>query len=551
MSKPVCLDRRLKGLSKRLHDLVIIGGGITGAGIARQAAAAGLSTLLFDAEDFASGTSSRSTKLIHGGLRYLAMLDFALVREAALERKSVYAMAPHLAEPLDMLVPVSSGFERLKLGVGLSLYERLGQVEDADRRRYLVGSQLSALEPEFKASAFKGAYAYREYLTDDARLVLATLRAAVHSGASVANHAQVIGVRRQGERFRVRVRDRLSGNEIEIRTRAVINAAGPWAERVLDEVGMADGGEEPRLHLSKGVHIAVPHARLPVRNMIYVPAPDGRVLFVIPRGAVTYIGTTDTSHDGGPEVWPSVTGEDIDYLLKPVTQVLRGPKLDRSDVVATWAGLRPLIHQPGKSAREMSRKDEIWVHEDGVITIAGGKLTAFRKMADDVLKQVATQLAEDVTMSDPLAPLPGGEFEAAFDLGAEAGRIAARYQLDERSSTRLVRLYGSEVEAVLGDDPQPISPSVFREEIEWAVRTESARSLEDLIYRRLRIGWYEPDELAEVIPEASERMAAMLDWSAADQSEQRLALEERLAADLAAVPSGAESEMIEPGERAA
>ncbi len=531
--RPV-LARDLTAFEDSEFDLVVIGGGITGAGIARHAAAVGLKVALFEAEDFASGTSSRSTKLIHGGLRYLAMGDFALVREGALERKSVHAMAPHLAEPVTMVVPVSGWIERLKFKVGLSLYEALGRVASGDRHRTWNAAELAAAEPGMVADKFPFAFAYREYLTDDARLVLATLRAAVASGAIVANHARVSALQVQGDGYLISVDDSLAGAALEVQARCVVNAAGPWAEQLLSGSRPVDA---PRLHLSKGVHIGVSRERLPLNHMVFMQTDDNRTIFAIPRGQVTYVGTTDTSHEGGPEWWPKVEVADIEYLLKPLHNYFAGEPLQLSDVVSSWAGLRPLIHEPGKSAREMSRKDEVWRSDNGMITIAGGKLTGFRKMAEDVMQKVGETLKCDVRLDAPLAPLPGGNFgEAPFDMNAQIDKIATRYQLDGAAAHRLVRLYGTEVEKVLGTSPTPVTPTVFVEEIDWGVSTDGARALEDLIYRRLRTAWYEPGELVELLPAATERMAELLGWDASQQQQQRIMTEERLAADLSAVP---------------
>jgi glycerol-3-phosphate dehydrogenase len=534
MSDLPVLARDLAAFEGVEFDLVVIGGGITGAGIARHAAAIGLRVALFEAEDFASGTSSRSTKLIHGGLRYLAMGDFALVREGALERKSVHAMAPHLAEPVTMVVPVAGWLERLKFKVGLSLYEALGNVAATDRHRTWNATELAAAEPSMIADKFPFAFAYREYLTDDARLVLATLRAAVAKGAIVANHARVSALHVQDEGYLIFVDDGLAGDALEVRARCVVNAAGPWAEQLLSGSRPADA---PRLHLSKGVHIGVSRERLPLNNMVFMETDDKRTIFAIPRGQVTYIGTTDTSHEGDPEWWPTVEVADIEYLLKPLHNYFGGEPLVLADVVSSWAGLRPLIHEPGKAAKEMSRKDEVWRSENGMITIAGGKLTGFRKMAEDVMHKVGETLKCDVRLEAPLAPLPGGDFGAtAFDMNAQIERIATRYQLDPAAAHRLVRLYGTEVEQMLGTAPTPVTPTVFMEEIDWAVATDGARELEDLIYRRLRTAWYEPGELVELLPAATERMAELLGWDVSRQQQQRIKTEERLAADLSAVP---------------
>lgn len=561
------LERCLGSLQAKTFDLAIVGGGITGAGIARHASAAGLSVVVLEASDFASGTSSKSTKLIHGGLRYLAMGDIKLVREAALERKSVHQMAPHLAEPVSMVMPLRNRWQWLKFKVGLSVYEALGGVAAGDRHQGWNAAELGESEPALRTADFPHTWAYREYLTDDARLVLAALRAASSNGAECANYVRVESIEARRGQYFLYSRDQLDDAELTIRCRCVVNAAGPWAEQVLDgkvaklavpnqgipnqasgNVSNAEQAQDtssdphPRLHLSKGVHIAVPRARLPINNMIFMDTHDNRVIFAIPKGQVTYIGTTDTTYEPGPDRWPPVTDEDIQYLLAPLADYFAGEPLTAADVVSTWAGLRPLIHETGKAAKEMSRKEEVWVSKNGVITIAGGKLTGFRLMAEEVMEQVGKHLQRDVELQAPLATLPGGDFSSDSEvftpvsLDAEIARIGARYQVDDDAAGRLVRLYGTEVEDVLGESPRAVSGSVFAEEVDWAIETDGAISLEDVIYRRLRSVWYEPAELAELLPAVADRMAGRLDWSAKEQQRQRIAVEERIAFDLAAVP---------------
>lgn len=523
---PARLARRTASeLADEIFDLAVIGGGITGAGIARHAAASGLRTVLLEADDFASGTSSRSTKLIHGGLRYLAMGDFALVREGALERKSLRVMAPHLTEPRWMLVPARSRAERLKLHLGIGLYERLGAVERADRHRRRNAGDLAAAEPLLRRDRTPWACVYREYLTDDARLVLATLRAAAALGAETCNYARVVAVRPGPRDCSVALRDGRAGRECELRARCVVNASGPWVE----ELSPPAPEQRPRIHLSKGVHAVLDRARLPIRHMVMMTAADGRPVFAIARGAVTYLGTTDTSHRGGPCHWPAVTAEDVGYLLTTANAHFAVEPLTAADVRATWAGLRPLIHQPGKAPKEMSRRDEIWRH-GRVVTIAGGKLTGFRRMAEAVMAAVAAVLERDVTMPDPLAPLPGGELG---DVAAAVQRLARQHALDPATAERLVRLYGSEAEQVLGAAPQPLTTSTFAGELDWAVTVEGASTLEDVVYRRLRAAWFLPDEVETLLQPAAARLAVRFGWSEIETAGQLARVRERLAGELA------------------
>ncbi|MEM1432676.1 MAG: glycerol-3-phosphate dehydrogenase/oxidase [Pseudomonadota bacterium] len=522
--------RDLAAVAGRRFDLVVIGGGITGAGVARHAALAGLSVLLVEAADFGSGTSSRSTKLIHGGLRYLAMGDFGLVREAALERKIVHEIAPHLAERRWMILPTRSRLDWLKYGAAVKLYELLGDVA-SDDRYHRSNPEPRALEPTLDWERFPRARVYREYLTDDARLVLATLRSAVKHSATVLNYVRANGVRTltDAEGYEIELVDQLGVRApFSVSCRAVVNAAGPWAESLLPE-----RAGPSRLRLSKGVHIVLPRTKLPVEHLVMIGTDDGRLLFVIGRGRYTYIGTTDTPYDKPPQTWPEVTADDVAYLLKPLAEYFPAHPVTSADVVGSWAGLRPLVNEPGKAPKEMSRKDEIW-QQDGFITIAGGKLTGFRRMAEEVMTAVGDWLDHDVAISTASEALCGGDLAVLGCANTDAlvDRVARHYQQPQVVATRLVRLYGAEVFAVLGDHPEPVSASLFASEVDWAVRMEGAQTLTDLVYRRLQAAWFQPDELREALPRIADRMADRLGWSTATRDANLAAAEARLAEDL-------------------
>lgn len=524
------LDRSatLARLQTGPFDLLVVGGGITGAGIARDAALRGLSVALVEAQDFAAGTSNRSSKLIHGGLRYLAMGDVALVRETALERKAVYAMAPHLAEPCWMTVPARSRASLLKFMTGITAYEKLGAVEKRDVHRNLNAAELARFEPHLDASVHPWACVYREYLTDDARLVLATLRAATAAGAEVASRLRVESLLRDGERvIGVQARCGLTDETVEVRATTVVNATGPWAETVAQLEAERAEGEPSRLHLSKGVHVVVPAAKLPIRNLIVMNMPDKRSIFAIPRGDTVYLGTTDTSYHGDRWLWPEIDRDDVTYLLEPITRYFDVPALAPEDVVAAWSGLRPLIAQPGKAAKEMSRKDEIWTGAGGMLTIAGGKLTGFRKMAEQVMDAVAKARGITLPPAPGPTPLPGGDFDG--DLDALAARLPGAGNLGAACAQRLVRMYGSEAPDVLALGAEPLVPGgeLVLGEVDWSVRNEAAFDLEDLIYRRTRAAWYSPAERDAVLAPAAARMGALLGWSDAQREAQVRAVQAR------------------------
>ncbi len=521
----------LDALEREHFDCVVVGGGITGAGVAREAAMRGLRVALLEARDFASGTSSRSSKLIHGGLRYLAMGDIALVRDTALERKRIFAIAPHLAERRWMLVPARSYAGLLKFRAGLATYEKLGAVEEPDRHRNWDAADLAREEPVLRRDRFPYACVYREYLTDDARLVLANLRDAVRHGAVVLNHAPVEVITIEAERAAgVVARCSKSGRSVRVRARCVVNAAGPWVEAVRR---LEEPGAPAWLHLSKGVHVAVPASRLPLRQIAILGTADKRSIFAIPRGDVVYLGTTDTSYGHGADPEPPVMREDAAYLLEPLPRYFDTAPIQLTDCVTAWAGLRPLLAEPGKAPAELSRRDEIALSSSGVVTIAGGKLTGYRKMGVEVVARVAEVLGRSLAAADDEAtPLPGGDFDG--DLDALAASVARATGVEARISARLVRLYGSETEAVIARGREPLVPgaAVLAGEVEWAIDVEGALDALDVVYRRTRAALYDPDARAALAEPVAQQMALRLGWSIEHTAEQTRAVRERLTTDL-------------------
>jgi len=455
-ARSATLDR----LERESFDCAVIGGGISGAGVAREASLRGLSVALLEAEDFASGTSSRSSKLIHGGLRYLAMGDVSLVRTTALERKQIFRLAPHLAERRWMVVPVQSYAGLLKMRAGITVYEKLGAVELPDLHQNWGVSEIEREEPAIDVSVYKRACAYREYLTDDAHLVLANLRSAAGLGAAALNHARVEAIVQAGGRAAgVEAVCRLSGRRVRVRARCVINAAGPWVEAVRR---LESPAAPPLLHLSKGVHIVVTAERLPVRNLLFLSTQDRRSIFVIRRGPCVVIGTTDTSYRQGADVWPEITREDVEYLLEPPGRYLRGETLGAGDVIGAWAGLRPLIAQPGKKPSEISRRDEVLVGPAGVVTMAGGKLTGYRPLARETVEraaEVGSLRIAPAAREDP--PLPGGDFDG--DLAALESALMRETGVSAVAAARLARLHGSEARELARARPRWLPrPSAWR-----------------------------------------------------------------------------------------
>lgn len=526
------LDRAriLDRLEREAFDCVVIGGGITGAGVAREAARRGLSVALLEGEDFAAGTSSRSSKLIHGGLRYLAMGDVRLVRETALERKHIHRLAPHLAEPRWMLVPSRSRAGMLKVRAGVRAYEALGAVEQGDLHQNWSPGEIEREEPLLRRSACRYVCAYREYLTDDARLVLANLRAAAADGAAVLNHAPVGRILHEGGRATgVETTCALTGRRVRVRARSVVNAAGPWVDCVRE---LEDDQARPLLHLSKGIHVSLPAERVPLRNLLVLPASDGRTIFAIHRGAVVFVGTTDTTWDGGPTVWPEITSADVEYLLEPLPRLLEIEPVKPEEVTAAWAGLRPLIAQAGKKPTEISRRDEILVGPFGVVTIAGGKLTGYRLMASRTVEKAAEIGGLPVREESEEEPLPGGEFEG--DAETLAAHLIRERGLSLEAALRLTRLYGAEaIAAGTGAPPLVDGAEPSRAEVDWAVTREGAATVVDVLYRRTRFALYDPDVRERAVEPIAVRMGELLGWDAARREAEVARARALLASDLA------------------
>jgi len=378
---------RLYEAEKVKYDLIVIGGGVTGAGIALDASLRGLKVLLLEKNDFASGTSSKSTKLIHGGLRYLKQLEFGLVRETGLERSVAHANACHLVHPENMFLPIvhKGSFSKWTAGLAISVYDLLANVPSDDKKVMMNKDATLKMEPLLDSEKVKSGIVYSEYRTDDARLTLELIKAAVRNGAEVFNYVSAEGFENGESTSRVvYCLDNDTGKEFQLTASQIVNATGPWADKVRL---LENDTSDTNLHLSKGVHLVFSKEKLPLKNSIYFDAFDGRMLFAIPRGKVVYVGTTDTNFDGDMNNL-RCSMEDVDYVLAAINGFFKAPYLSLADVQSSWVGLRPLIHQKGKPPTELSRKDEIFVSDSGMISIAGGKLTGFRKMAERVVDLV-------------------------------------------------------------------------------------------------------------------------------------------------------------------
>lgn len=518
-------------------DVLVIGGGITGAGIARDAALRGFRTAVVDKGDLGGGTSSLSSRLIHGGIRYLEEGDFRLVFEASHERRVLLGIAPHLVHPLPFLFPVYRGARvpAWKLRAGMWLYDLLAAFHNVKWHRWLGRKATQRLEPGLRDKELKGAALYYDAQADDARLVIATMRSAAQAGALVANYAEATALLKPDGRVGgATVRDGLTGRASTIRALVVVNAAGPWVDRVRS---LDDAGAEPLLRPTKGVHVAVPRKRIGHTHAVTLTSPiDGRVMFVLPWDDLSYIGTTDSDDDASPDE-VRATADDVVYLLRSANAFFPHARLSPADVVASWAGLRPLL-RPARdvTASAASREHRVVDSPSGLVTIAGGKLTTYRVMARDVVDRVAARLRElDGRPRAPRVPtdrlpLPGGEtadlagfVKAAMDRGAS-----------ERTARHLVARYGSEAAAVLNlvDRDRALGrpivagrPALWAE-VAHAVEREMVVRLSDVLVRRLHLFYATRDQGVPAASPVAEWLAEPLGWDASRRAEEVTAYRE-------------------------
>lgn len=499
-------DKTISKLSTEDYDLVVIGGGITGGGIALDAASRGMKVALVEKNDFASGTSSKSTKLIHGGLRYLKQFDFWLVKEVGSERAIVHKLAPHLVLPEKMLLPLieNGSYGKWLTSVGLKVYDILAQVTGDDKRKMLEKKEALALEPLLPKKILKGAGYYAEYRTDDARLTIENIKTSLQFGAQALNYALVKDFEYTDEKISgVKVKDSIFGKDFTIKTKYVISAAGPWVDE-LRSVNNSKKGK--RLHLTKGVHLVFPKEKLPVKQSVYFDIPDGRMMFAIPRGKVTYVGTTDTNFNKDKDNVRTDLADAI-YLLAAINNMFPKINLEMKDIVSSWAGLRPLIHEEGKSASELSRKDEIFTSDTGLISIAGGKLTGYRKMAERVVDRIAKKLEEEFEVEvkecdTEHIPLCGNDFKKFKHVKKYIAEIHERIKGDgfaEHDAWFLVTNYGKQTETILEyyskRKEKDKATRLILSELEFGIAFEMVQNPMDFFIRRTGRLYFDIDSI--------------------------------------------------------
>jgi glycerol-3-phosphate dehydrogenase len=545
----------LERLERETFDIAVIGGGITGAGIARDAALRGLSVALVEKGDFASGTSGRSSRLVHGGLRYLRQGQMRLVREALRERGLLLRLAPHLVRPAPFVLPLyqDSHHRPLRLRFGLVGYDLLAGGLGIGRHHGLSPEKTAQAEPQLRAEGLQVGFRYFDALTDDARLTLAVALSAVRLGAAAVNYVEAVGLEETGGRIAgVHCRDLVGGGQSTVRARAVVSAAGPWTDRVRSLAGASS-----LLRPTKGIHVVVPRARLAL-NSVVAFGWAGRDLFAVPHGQHTYIGTTDTDYAEDPGA-VEADYEDVAYVLEAANGTFT-TGLSMSDVVSTWAGVRPLLREEGAPS-SIPRDYEILNGPPGLYTICGGKLTSFRSMAehlvDHVIEREGTRFSRrPARCRTARKPLPGGGVAdfARYEKEAVAA-LREGWQLPEEAAKRLLAVYGTEHVRVLShalrepDLLQPLAPacSVLAVEVVQAARQEMAVTLEDFLRRRSDLMLFGQEGERALTDEAARLMARPLGWSRQESRRQVAAYREAVAR-MMAFRSQVEASAAEAGE---
>ncbi|MFT6867616.1 MAG: glycerol-3-phosphate dehydrogenase [Cyclobacteriaceae bacterium] len=525
-------DQDLDQIKSHTFDLTVVGGGITGAGIALDAASRGLNVLLLEKADFASGTSNKSTKLIHGGLRYLKQFEFGLVKETGQERAIVHRLAPHLAIPEKMLLPFVTGgtYGSISTSVGLKVYDFLADVLKKDRRIMLNKVKTLAAEPLLNKEIVEGGGVYSEYRTDDARLTIEVLKTAHNYEATLLNYAEVSSFTySNGIVNGVVFEDKISGKEITTKSKTVIVAAGPWLDTVL---GKHELDIKKKLRLTKGVHLVVSHDKFPIKQPVYFDTPDERMIFAIPRGRTTYIGTTDTEYTGHLDRVVA-TQDDLTYLLGALKRVFPKVELSVKDVESNWAGLRPLIDEEGKKPSELSRKDEVYEMEDGLIAIAGGKLTGYRKMAQRVVDLALTRLdlPHKIPCRTSLIPLTSDPFtnytmvEKAISHYSD---LAQKQGLDPDWGWHLITTYGSNAAIIwrnFTESENDEDASLLTSELWYCVNYEMVASAADFLVRRSSRLYFDINGLIKYREHVVDYLSLHFRWSKKRIKEENTAID--------------------------
>ncbi|MDK6813444.1 MULTISPECIES: glycerol-3-phosphate dehydrogenase/oxidase [Corynebacterium] len=554
---PEYFEKTWNDYSTEDYDVVIIGGGSVGAGAAVDAATRGLKTAVLESQDFAAGTSSRSSKMFHGGLRYLAMFDFRLVAESLKERElNMSTLAPHLVKPLKFIFPLTHrGWERVMMFGGFTLYDLMGGAKSVPMQKHLTRKGVLKVTPGLKEDAVVGGVRYYDTLVDDARHTMTVLRTAAEYGASVRTGTEVIGFEKdnRGRITAAKVRDLETGRETTVKGKVFINATGVWNDKIQDMAG-AEG--KFTVHASKGVHIVVPKDALDADAALCF-VTEKSVLFVIPWGEYWIIGTTDTDWEKGlslPD--PAPTKADIDYILDQVNQRVRN-KITREDIVGVYSGLRPLLSGKSDSTTNLSRNHAVARVAPGLVSVAGGKYTTYRVIGKDAVdlaaKELGFKVAESVTERTPILGADG--YHA---LANQVPALARRYNLDEKRIEHLLGRYGSLISEVLAPaaedasllEPIPGAESYIWAEVRYAVTHEGALHIDDIVSRRLRIAIEFADRGVAAAQPIAEFVAPLLGWDQSDIEREVSHFKQHTEAELAAEAALTDREANDILERA-
>ncbi|EJH4942143.1 glycerol-3-phosphate dehydrogenase/oxidase [Listeria monocytogenes] len=517
-----------RNLQEKKFDLVIVGGGITGAGIALDATSRGMSVALVEMGDFASGTSSRSTKLVHGGLRYLQQFEIKEVADLGKERAIVYENGPHVTTPEWMMLPFHKGgnMGKTTASFGIRLYDYLAGVKKNERRKILSAKETLAKNPFVKKDGLKGSGYYVEYRTDDARLTIEVMKKAVELGANAINYTkaehflyddnkQVVGVT---------VTDRLSGKAYDIKGHRVINAAGPWVDKVR-KLDYATNNKH--LRLTKGIHLVIDKQKFPMEQAVYFDTPDGRMVFAIPRDKKVYVGTTDTVYDEAV-INPKALESDHNYVIKAINYMFPDVHITEKDIESSWAGVRPLIYEEGKDPSEISRKDEVWFSESGLITMAGGKLTGYRKMAEKLLDDVSKSLAKETgkkykPVQTKHLPISGGDIGGSEQLEAFLSKKAKegnnRFGWTLEKGREMAKRFGSNIDQLFTyaqehkEQNETTLPNSLYAELRYSIQHEAVTTPIDFLLRRTGYLLFDMPYLLEWKDAVVDEMAKQFHWS--------------------------------------
>lgn len=528
---PVSRPAQLARLTSEQFDVAVVGGGITGAGIAFDAATRGLRVALVERRDFAAGTSSRTTKLIHGGLRYMAQGQPGVTRDASIERRHLLELAPHLVSALPFVIPLHGLTDRVVMTTALTAYDFLASFRNVRNHHRLSRTDLYHWFPVLRNASYSGGLVYYDGQTDDARLTVTVIEEALRHGACVVNHCEAIGFGRDGHADQLRCRDDIGGEEFTVAAKRIVLAGGVWVDRLLNRESPA---HRPLVRPAKGVHLILPRLPFGDKGALLLRHPrDGRYVFVVPWKGRTLVGTTDTPYAGDLDE-PPVTPTDVRYLLQVVNAAAPGMKATEADVLGVQAGLRPLVNADAGSADTLSREDRITVSPAGIVIIVGGKLTTYRHMAEKVVDRVVALLQRDGvlktappcrTAETPLGGFPRGEAGA---LARREVMRSLRTHLPRDVAEHLLMSYGAGAVAIgtsvqahpaLAERLAPDLP-VIRAEAPYAVEREMAVTLSDTLTRRLGLTLLSPRATLAAAPSVADQMGALLGWDAAERKRQ-------------------------------